>query len=193
MHQIIQNNSSVSSKTKYPVEPESVSILKSWSKRYFSKYKKDIPSNASKVQSLTKDIISRSSSQRNREKVNVLLQDTSKNLSENNDLDESQFAWLIQPLPWMKSKSNFKTFREGSLPKSLNAFKSYVSIQANRYNKKSESRNKRTILFPNQAKTSTVPKFSVLSKTYNLTTAAKNDRDNQRLIQCKRRKYKQQI
>lgn len=140
--QIILNNASVSSKTKYPVESESVSILKSWSKRNYLKYKQEIPSHISKMQSLSNIITNRSNSQRNRDKESVTLQDTSKNLSEVNELDESQFNSLIQPLPWMKSKSNYKTFRNGSLPKSLNSFKSFVAIQAGKLENRPESRNK---------------------------------------------------
>ena len=188
--QITLNNASIFSQTKYPVEHESMSILKSCSKGSYSKYKQNMPISSSKIQSLTNDLSYGSNNQQINDKNETINYDNSKWISDINDLDETQLKWLIQPLPWMKSKSNYKTFREGSLPKSINSFKSLAGVKTDKLDSKALSRNRKSVLFPLQTRDWVIPQFSVSSNAYNLTTTAKNNINTSVLLKCKSKNYK---
>ena len=189
---IIQNNISISSQTKYPVEHESISLLKSWSKWYYSKNKQDSQLNTSKNQSITNDLSWNVSSEQKPNTKEIFSNENSKCINDINDLDETQLKSLIQPLPYMQSKSNYRTFREGSFSKSIKAFKSIVDVKGSKLESKAESRNKKSILFPTQTKSSISPQFSVSNNAYSLTTTVKVNRQNLSLVQWKKKMYRKE-
>ena len=92
----------------------------------------------------------------------------------------------------MKSISNYNTFREASLPRSVNSFKSLVDVKPKKLEKRAESRNKGYIIFPSQSKDLATPSSSIVNSTCNLAAVCKNEKTNLSIIQCKRKKYKHQ-
>ena len=91
----------------------------------------------------------------------------------------------------MKSISNYNTFREASLPRSVTSFKNLVDAKHKKLEKRAESRNKGFIIFPTQSKDMITPSSSIVNSTWNLTAVVKSEKNNQSIIQWKRKKYKQ--
>ena len=101
----------------------------------------------------------------------------------------NQSPCLIQPVPSMKTVSNHKTFRDSSLPKFIaSGFNSLVEAKI-RKDKKIDSRNKTSIIFPKRTKDMNSPSSSIVNSACSLASSNK-EKKNQSIIQCKRKKYK---